>query len=499
MNRKQRRNAAKKLKANQAVQAFNYPRAVLKKATVSIPVPEGMGEVDTIPVPSFLSPLTKALEGGIRRGDLFVMGALTPPMRGYMSAVKALRQHILNGDVKGTYAEPGLFEISMEAFPETANVNGDEQVVIQEDIDRIIQNSMMSPGSAHQQLGRLKRVPSMPNVTPEEVQEHLKAFIASEEAEGRQVWPMTDASRYIASLQAFIDAKPKGPDVELKGTYSDEDGVIHNLADLNLLDVALGITPSDERREMLEELSALSPEQIHAGHAKQITLPQWMVDLIPEELKQQAMSKLTSEHGGSGKIVMITEDPDPANDKNRADIIMDPVSIFSKWGDLPKAEGKIVWDESLDEFHARCQAIVDALPEDHPDKKRDVHMLDIDGDVIGGQFVIPKTRLETEVALGTGVDEFPDVTIEGVVYQVRQMRQSDLSAIHLPDPVDANNGGWRRGSMGLMIRPKPIPAGAAGVTTRPLKQVVSFSLVDPQGDPSIPTIGVRGHFQQDSE
>lgn len=389
MNRKQRRNAAKKLKAIQAIHTFKYPAGAAVKMALpipvseddvlpepsfmkpiadrlasswktsttlnspgSIPMPEGMSEDGVIPVPSFLSPLTKALEGGIRRGDLTVMGAFTPPMRGYMSAVMALRQHILNGDVKGTYTEPGLFEISMEAV-----ANHPEPVIILEDFDT------MSPDD----------------------------------------------------VVRLTDKKD------------------------------LGV------------------------------------------------------HGGSGKIVMITEDPDPANDKNRADIVMDPVSIFSNWGNLPKAEGKIVWDESLDEFHARCQAIIDALPEDHPDKKRNVHMLDIDGDVIGGQFVAPKTRLESEVALVTGVVNYPDVTLDGVVYEVRSMTEHDRSVIHLDDPILAANDGWRRATMDLMIRQKPIPAGANGVTRRPLMPVVSFSLVDPQGDPSIPTIGVHGHFQQDSE
>jgi hypothetical protein len=45
-----------------------------------------------------------------------------------------------------------------------------------------------------------------------------------------------------------------------------------------------------------------------------------------------------------------------------------------------------VINETLEEFNARCKALLDKLPDDHPEKNR-IITADIDGDIIAGQYV----------------------------------------------------------------------------------------------------------------
>jgi hypothetical protein len=62
--------------------------------------------------------------------------------------------------------------------------------------------------------------------------------------------------------------------------------------------------------------------------------------------------------------------------------------------------GYRVIDESPEEFNARCKALLDKLPDDHPEKNR-ILTADIDGDIIAGQYV--EYRLEEIV----NSDDFP--------------------------------------------------------------------------------------------
>lgn len=64
--------------------------------------------------------------------------------------------------------------------------------------------------------------------------------------------------------------------------------------------------------------------------------------------------------------------------------------------------------------------------------------------------------LRLKMMVDRPVNHTVDQVIDGVVYEMRAMTQSDLSVIHSEDPAVADNNGWHRSKVqGFMKRIKP--------------------------------------------